>query len=276
SITRAAEKLYLAQPAVSLAVKELEEYYGIRLFDRISRRLYLTEAGRKMYDYAAHIVSLFDEMERNVKNWDSVGTIRVGSSITVGTCYMPGYVSLFCKKYPNCDVRVTIDSSDIIEGKILSGELDFAVIEGVSHSDSILSETLRSDRLVPVCAPDNTLASQSGVTPELFCANNFLLREVGSGTRELLDNALAAEGYSVTPSWESTSTTALINAVERGLGISVLPDELVREQIESGRIKSFCVPSLNFKRTFNIIHHKNKYLTEAAKNFLTVCRESVL
>ena len=93
SVTGAAQALYLAQPSVSLAIRELEEYYGVRLFDRISRRMQLTQEGRQMFSYASHIVSLFDEMEQSIKNWDSLGTLRVGSSIS--------FSSIQCKSVTN-------------------------------------------------------------------------------------------------------------------------------------------------------------------------------
>ena len=95
NITRAAEELHLAQPSVSLAVKELEEYYGIRLFERIGRRICPTEAGNEFYSYALHIVSLFEDIEKRIKNWDTLGTIRIGTSITIGTHILPGLI----KKY---------------------------------------------------------------------------------------------------------------------------------------------------------------------------------
>lgn len=94
-ITRASEELHLAQPSVSLAIRELEDYYGIRLFDRISRRLYVTEQGKMFYDYALHIVSLFDEMELGIRNWEHMGTLRIGSSITIGNFLLPGLIKKF-------------------------------------------------------------------------------------------------------------------------------------------------------------------------------------
>ena len=95
NITKAAEELHLAQPSVSLAIKELEEYYGIRLFERMGRRILPTEGGKEFYGYALHIVSLFDEMEKKVRNWDTIGNLRVGASVTIGTQLLPEFRRLF-------------------------------------------------------------------------------------------------------------------------------------------------------------------------------------
>lgn len=118
-ITRASEELHLAQPSVSLAIRELEDYYGIRLFDRISRRLYVTEQGKMFYDYALHIVSLFDEMELGIRNWEHMGTLRIGSSITIGNFLLPGLIKKFTTAHPNMNVKASVHNSSYIEESIL-------------------------------------------------------------------------------------------------------------------------------------------------------------
>ena len=273
SITKAAENLYISQPAVSCAIKELEDYYNIKLFDRISNRIYLTDSGKNFLDYAIHIVSLFDEMEIKVRNLDKTGRLRIGSSITIGTNFMPVYVNKFKSTYPRTEVYITIDSSEIIEKKLLQNELDFALIEGAIHLDSIICETYMDDELVIICSPDHKLCKSSTVTIDQFISEPFLLREKGSGTRELFDNVMASLGYSVIPTWESTSTLALINAVINGVGISVLPYMLVKEKLNDGQIATIQIDGLKFNRKFNIIYHKNKFLTASAKAFINMCKE---
>ena len=150
SITLAARKLYISQPAVSNAIKELEDYYGIPLFDRISRKLYLTESGKNVYNYALHINALFEELEVTIKNSDSNGIIRIGASITIGTHFMPDYILEFSLKYPGVQTFVTIDSSDIIEQMFLDNQLDFALIEGVIHSKTIITKDFMKDELIVI------------------------------------------------------------------------------------------------------------------------------
>jgi len=228
SITLAARKLYISQPAVSNAIKELESYYGIPLFDRISKKLYLTEAGKKVFSYALHINSLFEELETAVKNSDAIGKLKIGSSITIGTHFMPNYIKEFSLRFPDIQTFVTIDSSDIIEKLVLDNELDFALIEGFVHSENIISKDFINDELIVICDLNNPLLKKEIVTVNDLSTQNFLMRERNSGTRELAEPILLLHNLSLDPLWESSSTEAIIQGVSRGIGISILPLQLVK------------------------------------------------
>ena len=112
-ITRASQELHLAQPSVSLAIRELEGYYGVRLFERIGRRIYPTECGKEFYGYALHIVSLFEEMEKNIASWNTAGKIKLGASITLGTHVLPGIIKEFQSLYPELTVNTVINKSSV-------------------------------------------------------------------------------------------------------------------------------------------------------------------
>lgn len=271
--TKAAEMLHMTQPAVSLAIKELEQYYGVVLFDRIGRRLHITEAGRHFKEYAVHIAALFDDMEKGLRDWDYFGVLRVGASITIGSQFLPGYVKRFCEAYPGTEVKVHVAPSDQLEQKILSDELDFALIEGIAHEPSIYSEAYMEDHLTVICHADGTFQPGQHLSIEEFRRQKFLLRESGSGTREVFDRATQSMGFQVSPVWEAMSTTALVNAVINGLGIAVLPHRMVSGAIEQGLVVAVKVDGLDFRRNFHIIYHKEKYLTSSAKAFIDLCRE---
>ena len=165
--TRAARALYLAQPAVSRAVAELEEYYGVRLFDRIGRRLYLTEAGRRMWEYAVHICGLFDDLEKGLRGWDEQGVLRVGASITIGSQFLPGYVDAFRAAHPGVDVRVWVGPSEQLEEKLLHNTLDVALMEGPVHGSALTAEEYMADTLAVVCAPGRPFTQPSASSA--FC-----------------------------------------------------------------------------------------------------------
>lgn len=268
SATAAAEKLGIAQPAVSLAIKEMEDHYGVRLFDRISHKLLITAEGKELFRYASQILSLFDAAECDIKNWDSFGVVRIGSSITIGTCLMPGYVKQFHAVYPGIKVRVTIDNSAVIEKRVLENQLDFALIEGTVHSDQIVSRQFMEDELVMVCGADSVFSKKNELSAEELPGLPFLLREKGSGTRQLFDSTMLIHDVSIDPIWESTSPQAIIQAVAAGLGISVLSDRLVKTDLEKHRLKQLTLKGIRFQRSFNLIYHKNKFLTKSAKEFI--------
>ncbi|WP_432628049.1 LysR family transcriptional regulator [Brotaphodocola sp.] len=315
NLTRAASQLYMAQPAVTVAIQELEQYYGMNLFDRLGKRLYLTEAGKQFREYVVRILGLFDDMEEGMKSWGSRGVLRVGSSITIGSQFMPGYVEEYAKTHPNVDTQVLIGPSDRIEKKILNNELDIALVESPVHEKNLVAEQYMEDYLV-IIAPGNSqenpagcdlqkfsCGSQSGclknmeptekpetdvskketskergemklleMSIEEFASQRLLLREPGSGTRESIEKVLEPFSIQLKTSWEATSTTALVNAVISGLGISIVPRRMVEAPLRSRQIREIHVKELKFQRYFYIVYHRDKLLTAPIRDFMEVCR----
>ena len=263
----------MTQPAVSLAIKELEQYYGVHLFDRIGRRLQITDVGRHFLQYAIHISDLFSDMETGLRDWDSKGIIRIGASITIGSQFLPCYVKAFTEVCPGIDVRVTVEQSESLERKILANKLDCALIEGIAHNPNIISEAYMEDYLSVICAPNKGWSQGQVISIDDFQRRRFLLRERGSGTREVFERVITQAGIHVIPVWESLSTTALVNAVINGLGIAVLPHRMILPALRQGLICTVKVEGLSFSRNFHIIHHKDKFLTTSAKRFITLCRD---
>ena len=273
NMSRAAESLHLSQPAVSLAISELEKYYGIALFDRIGRRLYVTEAGKRFYSYALHIIATFDAMETGIRNWDFLGQLRIGASISLGTRLLPRIIQSFSAEFPDIRVQVTVNSSETIESMILSNDLDLGLGEGLIHAAEIEADPFFEDRLVMICALSHPLAQRRRITLQEVIHQPFLLRELGSGTRGFCDAFLQARQMKIEPLWQSTSTRAIVSAVEAGLGISVLPYEIVKDDIQNNQVAIIELDQ-PFHRTCSRFHHRNKYLTAAARAFLRYSHET--
>lgn len=272
-ITKASEQLHLAQPSVSLAIRELEEYYGIRLFERIGRRIYPTGSGKEFYSYAIHIVSLFEEMEKKIKNWDATGTLRVGTSITIGTHILPTLIKLFKVSYPSLTIEAVINNSAAIEQHILSSSIDIGLIETRPEYPDIISEPFMEDSLCAIVPPSHPLTDMKSVTLLQLSEYPFLLREKGSAGRELLDACFAMEQLSVHPLWESASTQAIVKGVSQGLGVAVLPFLLVEKDIQEKTVISIpLAPPL--KRSLHIIYHKSKYLSPNMMSFIELCKNN--
>lgn len=273
SVTKAAKILHLAQPSVSLAVRELEDYYGIRLFDRMSRHIYPTEEGRRFYDYAIHITSLFDDMEKGIRNWDSLGSLRIGASIAIGTHLIPEAVEQFRALNTDIKVSVLIKNSSALEQAVLDNRIDFAFIEGNSSSEQIRQIPFMNDRLCLVCGASHPLAARDSITVEEAASHDFLLREEGSAGREIFDGIMTLHGLTVIPAWESASTMAIIRAVGRGLGLTILPYLQVQPELENGSVHELRLKGVDLTRRCSIIYHRNKYLTASAKSFMKLfCR----
>lgn len=275
SVTGAAKKLFLSQPAVSLALRELEEHYGIKFFERFARKIQITESGKVFYNYASHILQLYGQMDQELSAWNNAGSLRVGSSITIGTCMMPALIHNFKLSHPQLRPYVKIDSSDVIETLILQNKLDLALIEGTVHSENIHSEKILDDHLVAICSTRNPLKNKASVTLTDLAHENLLLREPNSGTRELIESVFTLHGCPIHPAWESTSTESLLNAVTANLGISILPYRLITTRIRKQKVILLPLEDVEFKRSFHVVYHKNKFLTQAAQEFITYVKEEL-
>ena len=273
SITRAAEKLHMTQPATSLAIREMEEYYHTKLFERSGRGIRVTSAGTRLYPSAARLLSLYDEMDAEMKNWDTSGRLRIGSSISIGSCILPQLINRFSKKYPELELYVKVDSSDVIEQNILENHLDFALIEGSVHSEKLKSSVFLDDELVPVCSRFHPLAGAEDIELDSRKKENFLMREPNSGTRQLADSSFALKNFQIKPAWESTSTAALINAVSIGLGISILPKRMLEKQLRMHQIASFTIRDLDLKRHYSLIYHENKFVSPTMQEFFDMLED---
>lgn len=273
SITRAAEKLHMTQPATSLAIREMEEYYHTKLFERSGRGIRVTSAGTRLYPSAARLLSLYDEMDAEMKNWDTSGRLRIGSSISIGSCILPQLINRFSKKYPELELYVKVDSSDVIEQNILENHLDFALIEGSVHSEKLKSSVFLDDELVPVCSRFHPLAGAEDIELDSLKKEHFLMREPNSGTRQLADSSFALKNFQIKPVWESTSTAALINAVSIGLGISILPKRMLEKQLRMHQIASFTIRDLDLKRHYSLIYHENKFVSPTMQEFFDMLED---
>lgn len=274
SVTGAARKLKMTQPATSLAIRELEDYFNTKLFERSGRGIRPTEAARHFYPSAVRFLSLYEEMDDEMKNWNQTGKLRIGSSISIGSCILPQLMKKFTKKYSDLDIYVKIDSSDVIEQNILENHLDIALIEGTVHSDKLQAEIFMDDELIPVCGRFHPFADrETPITLEELKKEHFLMREENSGTRELAESCLKVNGFLLHPAWESTSTAALINGVSAGLGISILPKRMLEHQLQMHQLFPFQIEGMNFTRHYYLIYHKNKYLSPVIKEFFEMTQD---
>ena len=270
SMAKASEQMHLSQPALSLAVKELEAYYGVKLFDRIGRGLRPTQEGLRMGECAQRILELFDGMETALRDPGAQGQVKVGASITVGNCLMPGWARQFQRAYPQAHLLVRVDDSQALMQGVAAGELDLAVVEGVVSDPSLTARQVMRDRLTPVCAPGHPLARQGSCTLEEFARQDMLTRERGSAVRALLEGAFLQAGLSPRITWQSVSTQALVQAAAQGLGVALLPHLLAQPHLEAGRVAAVQVKGLNLDRTISLIYHKNKYLGPALAAFIRI------
>ena len=273
NMTIAANKLFMTQPSISQAIKELENYYGVILFERLSRKLYITASGKKLYQYATHIIKLFDEAEDSLREDALHKKLIIGANYTVGVVLIHKYIGKFNRLYPNSEIMVNVNKSSILTEMLRKNELDLALIEEIKNKSDLVEDVFYNDRIVIVAHPKHHLFSKKEVTAHDVVNERLLLREKGSGVRNLFELRMNQIGLFFKPYWESTSTTALINAAENNIGIAVLPFQLIKDHIASGSLRELKVKDMDFNRKLAIVYHKNKLLTSAMKDFIKICHE---
>lgn len=272
--TAAGERLCIAQPAVSLAIAELESYYEVKLFDRIGKRLLITEQGEELFQYAKHIIDLTDEIEVVLKQSKESNRVRIGASITIGRCLLPGYIRQMKKEYPDTNLEVVIDNSGKIEDFIIENKIDVGLIEGKPVHPYITTQCLKEDNFVFICSKNHPFAKESEINVRRLNGQNILLREKGSAGRQKFDALKEMYELNVHEIWESTSTEAIINGVIEGIGISILPYVLIKEAMDANKVSMFTLKNIKLKHWFSIISHKNKYQLDRVKDFINLCKES--
>lgn len=268
SITKAANRLHLAQPSVSLAIKELEDNYHFKLFDRINRRIFVTEVGEAFYEYAFHIISLYDEMENKMISPQMPIKICLGSSITIGTFIVPEIINAFSNIYPNCELNVKIQNSQQIIHSVVKNEMDMGVIEDKVFHEQLIEIPFMEDQLYFICDKNHPLAETEAVSLEEIAAYPLFMREQGSASREIADGLFKAHQLKPHILWESVSNQAILQAIKCIGGITVISEKLVDDDIKKGKIAVLPIYPEVFKRNFALIYHKNKYLTPALNQLI--------
>ena len=259
SVSKAAKSLYLAQPAVSLAIKELEQYYQVKLFDRINRRLILTVKGQELLNYANMILEMFDDIDAKIRNQTYGGKLYLGCSVTFANYFLNDVIKQLKKSYPELDLKVMVTSSLKVEEAVRENQVDLGIIEGIKHFDNLVATKIYQDELVFV----GNHQQKSQLSFKEFNQQNFLLRNIGSAHREIFDGIVKSNNLNANILMESIDTNVIINACINGLGIAFLPYKFVASYLDKD-LHIISIKSLKaIQRAYFLIHHQQKYLTPA-------------
>lgn len=259
-ITRAAEKLCVAQPSVSQTIGELERYYGVSLFDRVGRRLVLTPEGERLRVKAQEAIASFSEFEEAARDTKARHIIRIGSSVTAGQMALPRLIAAIEATLDRAECRAIADSAAAVEQLVEEGSLDFALVEG-SVSRALAAEAVFSDRLLAVCSAGMKI--KNTLSPAELVSLPLLLRRRGSASRDLLDERLSALGLKAQPKLSSSSNSVLLAAAREGLGVAVLPEALVAADLSAGRLKEVRIQGPELSRRWFAVRRQDKKFTPA-------------
>lgn len=272
SISKAARQLYIAQPSVSQAVAELERECGGKLFERLSHKLYLTDLGHQVLGHARHIIASIEEMERQISNTAAISRLKVGATVTIGTCVIGSLLKEFRRQRPDTDVQVLVENTQTIEQLLLDSRLDLALVEGTVKSRELVCRPMMEDQLILVCSPGHPFSSKKKVELKELSREPMVLRESGSGTRALFEQVMQSAGFSILCQWTCNNSEAIKRAVADGFGLTVISRRLVERELQEKSLVEVAISGICLLRTFHIVYHKNKYFSPTLQDFLTLCQ----
>jgi DNA-binding transcriptional LysR family regulator len=276
SFTKAAETLHMTQPAVTFQVRQLEEHFNTRLFDRTHNRISLTEAGKRVFEYSDRIFELYGEMESAVREMtgDVSGVLMIGASTTIAEYMLPALLGDFKKKYPDVNVQLKVSNSDGIVHMVENNVIDLGVVESPVMNKNLVVEVCRVDQLVAVVSPQHPLANRESITIQELLEYPFICREEGSGTREVIGEYMTEQGIhngQVHLTMELGSPESIKGAVEAGMGVSIISYATVQKELKLGTLVSLTLqPSL--ERPFSFVHQKQKFRHRAMDELLEFAR----
>ncbi|MGX9742555.1 DNA-binding transcriptional regulator YeiE [Pseudocitrobacter corydidari] len=268
STTQASQMLALSQSAVSAALTDLEGQLSVQLFDRVGKRLVVNEHGRLLYPRALALLEQATEIEQLFR--EDNGAIRVYASSTIGNYLLPEMIGRYRRDFPDLPIELSVGNSQDAINAVADFRVDIGFIEGPCHSADIVAEPWLEDELVVFAAPDSPLL-EGEVTLARLSAQPWILREKGSGTREIVDYLLLSHLPQFRLGMELGNSEAIKHAVRHGLGISCLSRRVIAEQLESGKLVEVTVPLPGLNRTLWRIHHRQKHLSNALLRFLRYC-----
>lgn len=275
SFSAAARQLRLTPAAVSLQIRLLERACEVRLFDRVGRKTLVTPAGRVLRDYAQRIVALERDAERALEEVRGLatGTLRIVSSQTAATYYLPPLWTAFQRRYPGVRVRLALENSRGVTERLLALEDDVGVL-GIEHPPpELVLETLIEDPLVAVVPPGHAWARRRSVPLAALAGQPLILREPGSASRRLVEQRLEAAGVPARPVMEIASNELIKRAVELGMGVAVLSAAVVAREVEYRILHAVAIADRRFTRTLYVAYHRERASMPAIRALVALAQE---
>lgn len=277
SFSKTSEIIHLTQPAVSLQIQALEEIYETKLFDRSSSFINLTPSGEILYKYAKDILNLYAEAEKEIGKITGLikGSITIGASTTIGNYVLPTLIADFRKKHPKIKINVFIGNTKRIVDLLNSGGVDIGLVEGETLKHKMKTDPIITDELTFIVPPFHPWAKKKVVSILEVTKEPFILREEGSGTRQMIEKYLSSHGINTGDMRIALvlgSTESIKEAVESGMGISIVSKWAARKEVKYGSLKLITPKEEKILRNFSLIRQKSAVLSHAVDEFLAYLR----
>lgn len=274
-VTQASNQLLLTQSAVSMSIAEMERLVGAPLFERQGKRLLLNDRGRQILPGTRDVLMKIRMIEQFLD--DSIGeprgVLNVGASTTIGNYILPSIIGEFSKLYPNAKALLNVGNAQQIETAVENGDLDLGLIEGLSHSNFLIATPWKHDELVVIVGKEHEWANEKKASLKMLKNAAWIMREKGSGTREIFEAAMEKKGIKFSIALELGHTEAIKKAVEAGLGVGCLSKMAVQRELDNGWLFEIASP-LNLHRTLMILTRDSVQMTTLLKAFHVLLKQT--
>lgn len=270
NMTKAAAKLHMTQPSVSQAIRELEDYYNTPLFERLGRKLYLSESGKRLQPYVSQILTLNRFIDSMMHGHNENFPIRLGASLTIGETLLVQVMKDITALAPQQEIVSEIHNTDELQAMLLNDTLDIALIEGQITASTLVADPFMIDELILVVPRAWQSMVPSTITTEELPSIKLFLREEGSGTRSLFEGLIKERHIPLQIVGNYNNTASLKQAVIAGFGGTVISRRLVTEELQAGLMTHIPITDLSLQRLFSIVYHKDKYINKSLQRVIDV------
>ena len=266
--SRAAEELFLSQPAVSMQIKQLEAHIGLPLFEQMGKKIFLTEAGRELFHYSRNITQQLAEMQALFEEMKGLGQGRLTLSVVnTANYFTPQLLARFCRRYPGINVNLHVANRDAVLKQLADNSTDLAIMGQPPDAMDVSAESFLDNPLVVIAAPGHPLTKLKRVKFARLATETFLSREPGSGTRSAMERIFAEHGIQPHISMEMETNEAIKQAVQAGMGLGILSQHSIELELETKRLAILNVEHFPLLRHWFVVHRSSKRLSGAALAF---------
>src|SRR5215475_4605558 len=260
SFTRAAQRLNVTPPAVSLQIRQLEQAHGVQLFDRVRRRVRLTSAGQRLEQYAQRIFALVGDAERALEETRDFtgGQLRIVASGTSAAYYLPPILTRFRRRYPGVRVHLDVGNSQQVRERIVNLDGDLGMLGVETPHPDLEFRRLAKDPLVVIVSPGHSWARRRTVSLADLRSERLILREPGSGSRQLIERRFVTFGLKIQPAMEIASNEVIKRVVEMGNGVSLMSAAIVRREVEGGHLHALGMRGERLTRPIHLVYHRER------------------
>ena len=272
SFTRAAAIVHLTQPGISKHIKQMEEHYGAPLFDRLGKKVALTQAGEILFAATQEIMASLTAAEQRIEELKGLrgGKLVLGASFPLGIYVLPGILAAFRKQYPAVEVTVDISLSEKIVAKVLANKLDLGLVSSEVRDPRLFAREFMKDELIVIAPSHHRWAGKRRIKPEELLGETFIMAARGAGTRMVVEERLKEKGIVLRDVVDFGNMEGVKKAVEAGLGVSIQSQSVVQREISAGFLAGVSLAGMDAKLARYYIFRKDKHLPNAAKAFLAL------